>query len=132
MIHHLQNISNLVNNNIIKNNNIENYLGNSVQLKNQVTYIFNGQIHTEPEISQKVEEISSIKHLPSPIFKNKLKTIFMKSTKIIKYKKDLISLYEEKIDINNRQHMGMLFDIWLRFNRNDRNINLIDKKWSKK
>ena len=56
----------------------------------------------------------------------------MKSTKIIKYKKDLISLYEEKIDINNKQHIGMLFDIWLRFNKNDRNINLVDKKWSKK
>ena len=26
-------------------NYIENYLGNSIQLKNQVTYIFNGQIH---------------------------------------------------------------------------------------
>ena len=56
----------------------------------------------------------------------------MKSTKIIKYKKDLISLYEEKIDINNKQHIGMLFDIWLRLNKNDRNINLVDKKWSKK
>ena len=56
----------------------------------------------------------------------------MKSTKITKYKKDLISLYEEKIDINNKQHIGMLFDIWLRFNKNDRNINLVDKKWSKK
>ena len=132
MIHHLQNIVNLVNNNIIKNNNnIENYLGNSVQLKNQATYIFNGQIHTESEISQKVEEISSIKNLPSPIFKNKLKTIFMKSTKITKYKKDLISLYEEKIDIKNNQHAGMLYDIWLRFNKNDRNISLNDKKWSK-
>ena len=56
----------------------------------------------------------------------------MNSNKITKYKKDLISLYEEKIDKNNRQHMGMLYEIWIRFNRNDRNINLIDKKWSKK
>ena len=106
-------------------------MGNSIQLKNQATYIFNGQIHTQQEISQKVEEISLIKDLPSPIFKNKLNTIFMKSNRITKYKKNLILLYEEKIDKNNRLHMGMLFDIWLRFNPNDRNISLVDKKWSK-
>ena len=56
----------------------------------------------------------------------------MKSNKITKYKKDLILLYEEKIDKNNTQHMNMLFDIWNRFNKNDKNINAIDKKWSKK
>ena len=56
----------------------------------------------------------------------------MKSNQITKYKKDLILLYEEKIDRNNQQHMKMLFDIWLRFNKNDRNIKPIDKKWSKK
>ena len=78
-----------------------------------------------------MEEISNIKSLPSPIFKGKLKSIFMKSNKITKYKKDLISLYEEKIDKNNSQHMSMLFDIWNRFNKNDKNINVIDKKWSK-
>ena len=135
MIHHITNIASLVtNNNIIQNNliiNIENYLGNSVQLKSQVTYIFNGHIHTEPEITQKVEEISRIKNLPSLTFKTKLKSIFMKSNKITKYKKDLITLYEEKIDKNNIQHMNMLYDIWLRFNRYDRNIMPIDKKWSK-
>ena len=131
MILHISNIENWVNNNIIKYiNNIENYLGDSVQLKNQAIYIFNGKIHTEQEISQKVEEISYIKDLPSPIFKNKLKTIFMKSNRITKYKKDLITLYEEKIDKNNIQHMNMLFNIWLRFNPNDRNIQPIDKKWS--
>ena len=128
MILHISNIENWVNNNIIKY--IENYLGDSVQLKNQAIYIFNGKIHTEQEISQKVEEISYIKDLPSPIFKNKLKTIFMKSNRITKYKKDLILLYEEKIDKNNIQHMNMLFNIWLRFNPNDRNIQPIDKKWS--
>jgi DNA-directed RNA polymerase len=131
MILHISNIENLVNNNIIKIIiNIENYLADSVQLKNQAIYIFNGQIHTEQEISQKVEEISYIKELPSPIFKSKLKTIFMKSNRITKYKKDLISLYEEKIDKNNIQHMNMLFNIWLRFYPNDRNIQAIDKKWS--
>lgn len=103
-----------------------------MQLKSQATYIFNGHVHSEPEISQKVEEISLIKDLPSPIFKNKLKSIFMKANLITKYKKDLISLYEEKVDKNNNQHMGMLYEIWLRFNRNDRNINAVDKKWSKK
>jgi hypothetical protein len=56
----------------------------------------------------------------------------LKSNKITKYKKDLILLYEEKIDKNNPQHMKMLFDIWCRFKKNDRNINAIDKKWSKK
>ena len=106
-------------------------MANSIQLKNQATYIFNGQIHTQQEISQKVEEISSIKDLPSPIFKSKLNSIFMKSNRITYYKKNLISLYEEKIDKNNRFHMGMLFDIWIRFNPNDRNINIVDKKWSK-
>ena len=55
----------------------------------------------------------------------------MKSNKITKYKKDLITLYEEQIDKNNRQHMNMLYDIWLRFNKYDRNIMPIDKKWSK-
>ena len=54
----------------------------------------------------------------------------MKSNRITKYKKDLISLYEEKIDKNNIQHMNMLFNIWLRFYPNDRNIQAIDKKWS--
>ena len=61
----------------------------------------------------------------------KLKQIFIKANRITKYKKDLTLLYEEKIDKNNRKHMKMLFDIWLRFNKNDRNIKPIDKKWSK-
>ena len=55
----------------------------------------------------------------------------MKSNQITKYKKDLTLLYEEKIDKNNRQHMQMLYDIWARFNKNDLNINSIDKKWGK-
>jgi len=55
----------------------------------------------------------------------------MKSNQITKYKKDLTLLYEEKIDRNNRQHMKMLHDIWVRFNKNDPNINNIDKKWGK-
>ena len=78
-----------------------------------------------------MEEISQIKDLPSPVFKNKLKSIFLKSNNIIKYKKDLISLYEEKIDKNNKQHMNMLFDIWLRFKSDDKSIKPVDKKWGK-
>ena len=134
MILLIQNTLNLVNNNNnlnVKFNNIENYLANSVQLKHQATYIFNGQVHSEKEIAQKVEEISKIKNLPSPNFKHKLKTIFMKANRITKYKKDLTLLYEEKIDKNDRQHMNMLFDIWNHFMRNDRNIREIDKKWGK-
>ena len=75
-----------------------------------------------------MEKISNIKSLLSPIFKGNLKSIFLKSNKITKYKKDLISLYEEKIDKNNTQHMNMLFVIWNRFNKKDKNINAIDKK----
>lgn len=78
-----------------------------------------------------MEEISQIKEQRSPNFKFKLKSIFMKSNQITKYKKDLTLLYEEKIDRNNRQHMKMLHDIWVRFNKNDPNINNIDKKWGK-
>jgi hypothetical protein len=55
----------------------------------------------------------------------------MKSNQITRYKKDLTLLYEEKIDKNNRQHMKMLYDIWAHFNKNDLNINSIDKKWGK-
>ena len=55
----------------------------------------------------------------------------MKSSQITKYKKDLTLLYEEKIDKNNRQHMKMLYDIWVRFNKYDLKINSIDKKWGK-
>ena len=110
---------------------MENYLANSVQLKNQATYIFNGQVHSEQEIRQRVEEISQIKNLPSPIFKFKLQSIFIKANQITKYKKELAMLYEQKIDKNNQTHIKLLFDIWLRFNNNDKNINLIDKKWSK-
>ena len=106
-------------------------MANSTQLKNQATYIFNGEIHSEQDIQQKVEEISHIKNLPSPVFKFKLQSIFKRANQITKYKKELAMLYEQKIDKNNQEHVKLLFDIWLRFNNNDKNINLIDKKWSK-
>ena len=133
MIFHTRNILNLVNYKNIKNSiiYIENYLANSVQLKNQVTYIFNGQVHTEKDITQKVEEISQIKKINSPIFKFKLQSIFMRQNQITKYKKELAMLYEQKIDRNDKNHLQMLFDIWNRFIKNDHNINIIDQKWSK-
>ena len=55
----------------------------------------------------------------------------MKSNKITKYKKDLISLYKKKLIKIITNIMNMLFDIWNHFNKNDKNINSIDKKWSK-
>ena len=39
-------------------------------------------------------------------------------------------LYEQKIDKNDKNHLQMLFDIWNRFIKNDRNIKEIDQKWS--
>jgi len=110
---------------------IENYLANSVQLKQQATYIFNGQVHLEQDIHQKVEEISQIKNITSPIFKFKLQSIFIRKNQITKYKKELAMLYEQKIDKNNKNHIKMLFDIWRRFNKYDQNIKEVDQKWSK-
>ena len=78
-----------------------------------------------------MEEISQIKNINSPIFKFKLLSIFKKKNQIIKYKKELAILYEQKIDKNNKTHLQMLFDIWLKFSPNDRNITEIDQKWSK-
>ena len=78
-----------------------------------------------------MEEISQIKNIPSPVFKFKLTSIFIRKNQITKYKKDLAMLYEQKIDKNNIEHIKMLFDIWKRFNKNDYNINIIDQKWSK-
>ena len=109
---------------------IENYLANSVQLKHQATYIFNGQVHLDQDITQKVEEISQIKNINSPIFKFKLQSIFKRMNQITKYKKELAMLYEQRIDKDNKNHLKMLFEIWNRFNPNDRNIAVIDQKWS--
>ena len=109
---------------------IENYLANSVQLKHQATYIFNGQVHLDQDITQKVEEISQIKNINSPIFKFKLQSIFKRMNQITKYKKELAMLYEQRIDKDNKNHLKMLFEIWNRFNPTDRNIAVIDQKWS--
>ena len=78
-----------------------------------------------------MEEISQIKNIPSPVFKFKLTSIFIRKNQITKYKKELAMLYEQKIDKNNKDHLKMLFDIWNRFFKNDPNIKEIDQKWSK-
>ena len=44
-----------------------------------------------------MEEISQIKNIPSPVFKFKLTSIFIRKNQITKYKKDLAMLYEQKI-----------------------------------
>ena len=88
-------------------------------------------MHQENDITQKVEEISQIKNINSPIFKFKLRSIFIRKNQITKYKKELAMLYEQKIDKNNKNHIQMLLDIWNRFIKNNHNINIIDQKWSK-
>lgn len=107
-------------------------MSNSVQLKKQADFIFNGQIHTEQDITDVIEEICKIKKISSIEFKQKLKIILIKVNILINYKKNLQSLYLEKIDKNNTQHMNMLYSIYSHFNKNDKNINDVDKKWCKK
>jgi len=107
-------------------------LSNSVQLKKQADFIFNGQIHTEQDISDITEEICKIKKISSSKFKQKLKIILIKVNILINYKKNLQSLYLEKIDKNNTEHMNMLYSIYSHFNNNDKNINYVDEKWCKK
>ena len=53
----------------------------------------------------------------------------MKSNRLTKYKKDLKSFYEEKINKNNKTHMKMLYDIYFHFKKNDKTIEDIDQKW---
>ena len=95
------------------------------------SYIFDGKVHTDQEIMKLVEQIIKIKKISSPNLKNKLKTILMKSNRLINYKNELISLYQEKINKDNSSHMNMLYDIYSHFNNNDKNIKEVDKKWCK-
>ena len=104
---------------------------NSWQLKMLASYIFDGKVHTDQEIMKLVEQIIKIKKISSPNLKNKLKTILMKSNRLINYKNELISLYQEKINKDNTSHMNMLYDIYSHFNNNDKNIKEVDKKWCK-
>ena len=78
-----------------------------------------------------MEQIIKIKKIESQNLKIKLKTILIKSNALIKYKKELASLYQEKINKDNTSHMNMLYDIYYHFNNNDRNIKEIDEKWCK-
>ena len=41
------------------------------------------------------------------------------------------SLYQEKINKDDKKHMKMLYDIWFHFFNDDKDINDIDKKWRK-
>jgi len=107
-------------------------LSDSVQLKKQAEFIFNGQIHTEQDITDVVEEICKIKKISSAKFKQKLKIILIKANILINYKKNLQSLYLEKINKNNTDHMNMLYSIYSHFNNDDKNINDVDEKWCKK
>ena len=100
-------------------------------MKNQSSFILNGKEHKEQEITEVVEEIAKIKNISSQIFKSKLKAMFIKCNNIIKYKNQLKSFYEEKIDRKNMFHMNMLYDIWSHFNNNDKSINEIDNRWRK-
>lgn len=95
------------------------------------SYIFDGKVHTDKEIMKLVEQIIKIKKISSSNLKNKLKTILMKSNRLINYKNELISLYQEKINKDNSSHMNMLYDIYSHFNNNDKNIKEVDKKWCK-
>ena len=88
-------------------------------------------MHTEQDISKIIDEIIKIKKVSSPKIKSKLKAILTKYNRIIKYKKELSTLYGEKINKNNINHMNMLYDIYSHFNKNDRNIKEIDQKWRK-
>ena len=108
---------------------VGNYFYNSNKLKKQTKYIFGGKIQTEQEITKIIEEIIKIKKISSPNFKIKLKTILIKSNSLIKYKKELSSFYQEKINKDDSSHMKMLYDIYYHFNKNDQEIKEIDKKW---
>lgn len=55
----------------------------------------------------------------------------MKGNNLTKYKKDLSTLYEEKINKQDITHMNKLFDIWKKFNPGDPKIQQIDQKWLK-
>ena len=55
----------------------------------------------------------------------------MRLNRIVKYKNELKTLYGTKINKDNKNHIKMLFDIWLHFFPKDKDILDIDKKWRK-
>lgn len=102
----------------------------SIQLKSQ-SFLFNGQVHSEEAINEELNKIIQIKNITSTDFKIKLYTILIKSNRISKYKNELKSLYEEKINKDDKNHMKMLYDIWFHYFPNIKDIQDIDKKWRK-
>ena len=73
----------------------------------------------------------NIKKIKSKDFKIRLKQIFLRLNRIVKYKNELKMLYGTKINKDNKNHIKMLFDIWLHFFPKDKDILDIDKKWRK-
>ena len=73
----------------------------------------------------------NIKKIKSKDFKIRLKQIFLRLNRIVKYKNELKTLYGTKINKDNKNHIKMLFDIWLHFFPKDKDILDIDKKWRK-
>ena len=41
----------------------------------------------------------------------------------------MAELYKDKIDINNREHSQMLYDIFYHFKPEEKNIKEIDQRW---
>ena len=102
----------------------------STQLKS-LSFLLNGQVHSEEKINEAIEKIIKIKNITSKEFKIRLRQILLKSNQIAKYKNELKTLYGTKINKDNKIHMKMLFDIWSHFFPNDKDIQNIDKKWRK-
>jgi DNA-directed RNA polymerase subunit F len=91
----------------------------------------NNQVHSEEKINEEINKIMKIKNITSREFKNKLNRILIKGNRISKYKSQLKALYEAKIINTNKEHMKMLYDIWFKYNPNDKDIQDIDRKWRK-
>ncbi|MCQ2817810.1 MAG: ELMO domain-containing protein, partial [archaeon] len=65
-----------------------------------------------------------------------LTKIFKSRNKLLKYKKNLIKIYQENIDLNKEEHKELLLSIWKHFKKDKTNnevpeINLVDPKWCK-
>ena len=82
-------------------------------------------------INEEIDKIMNIKKIKSKDFKIRLKQIFLRLNRIVRYKNELKALYLTKINKDNKNHMKMLFDIWLHFFPKDKDILDIDQKWRK-
>ena len=88
-------------------------------------------MHSEETLNEQIEKIIKIKNIKNLDIKKKLKLIIGKSNRIAKYKSELKSLYQEKINKDDKKHMKMLYDIWFHFFKDEKDIHDIDKKWRK-